>query len=91
MSLSKLVVAVLGKPLDKSQQTSNWEERPLSMQQQLYAAIDGHVLTTLFDELLGRWFKCGGSMRVLDTLTASNAVKHLPVTQRQNAANAAAE
>lgn len=81
MSLSKLVAAVLGKPLDKTQQTSNWEQRPLSQQQQLYAAIDGHVLTVVFDALLERWLVAGGDVGVLDRLAAANAVKYLPVTQ----------
>jgi hypothetical protein len=48
-SLSALVERTLGKPLDKSQQASNWAARPLSEAQMLYAANDAHVLTVLFD------------------------------------------
>jgi hypothetical protein len=50
-SLSALVERTLGRPLDKSQQASNWAARPLSEAQMLYAANDAHVLTVLFDHL----------------------------------------
>lgn len=50
-SLSALVDRALGRPLDKSQQASNWATRPLSEAQMLYAANDAHVLTVLFDHL----------------------------------------
>lgn len=35
--LSLLVQQVLGKPLDKTQQLSNWDRRPLSEGQLVYA------------------------------------------------------
>ena len=41
-SLSAMAESVLDKPLNKALQTSNWEWRPLSQQQQLYAALDAH-------------------------------------------------
>jgi len=37
--LSDLVRLCLGRPLDKAQQMSNWENRPLRPQQLLYAGI----------------------------------------------------
>lgn len=40
--LSLLVQQVLGKPLDKAQQLSNWDRRPLSEGQLVYAG--GHPL-----------------------------------------------
>jgi ribonuclease D len=46
-------VQVLGKPLDKSIRSSDWEARPLSQEQQTYAATDAHVLVTLCKVLLG--------------------------------------
>lgn len=79
LSLSKLVASVLGKPLDKSQQISNWEQRPLSVQQQVYAAGDALVLTVVFDVLWHNWLVAGGDDGLLDRLAASSAVKHLPV------------
>ena len=35
--LSALVMRYLGKPLDKSQQLSDWEKRPLRVEQVKYA------------------------------------------------------
>lgn len=37
--LSLLVRHVLGKPLDKREQLSNWEKRPLREEQILYAGL----------------------------------------------------
>uniref|UniRef100_A0A673V7Z1 Exonuclease 3'-5' domain containing 3 n=1 Tax=Suricata suricatta TaxID=37032 RepID=A0A673V7Z1_SURSU len=42
--LSLLVQQVLGKPLDKTQQLSNWDRRPLSEGQLVYAAADAYCL-----------------------------------------------
>lgn len=39
---------VLGKPLDKSQQVSDWGRRPLSSQQLEYAALDAHAAVLIF-------------------------------------------
>eukprot|EP00892_Ulva_mutabilis_P005724 jgi/Ulvmu1/3523/UM163_0004.1 len=41
--LSGLSEAVLGKPMDKAMQTSDWSRRPLSPQQLHYAALDAAV------------------------------------------------
>ncbi|EQC39520.1 hypothetical protein SDRG_02958 [Saprolegnia diclina VS20] len=43
-SLSDVVATVLGVPLDKTQQVSNWDARPLSLDQQMYAALDAWCL-----------------------------------------------
>lgn len=37
--LSLLVQQVLGRPLDKAQQLSNWDRRPLSEEQLVYAGM----------------------------------------------------
>ena len=37
--LSALVMRYLGKPLDKSQQLSDWEKRPLRVEQVKYAGM----------------------------------------------------
>eukprot|EP00873_Tetraselmis_striata_P027358 jgi/Tetstr1/447622/TSEL_034983.t1 len=50
--LSALAEAVLGKPLNKSMQTSNWEKRPLTARQTRYAALDAHVCVRLLQSLL---------------------------------------
>jgi len=42
----------LGKPLDKSQQVSDWESRPLTEAQILYAALDAWCSCAVFDSIL---------------------------------------
>jgi len=39
----------LGRPLDKTEQTSNWQRRPLSRSQVAYAALDAEVLLKLWE------------------------------------------
>ncbi|CAM9585094.1 unnamed protein product [Lampetra fluviatilis] len=50
--LSLLVLQTLGKALDKRQQLSEWERRPLTMAQLLYAASDAYCLLEVYDVLL---------------------------------------
>ncbi|NWY39694.1 MUT7 Exonuclease, partial [Sylvia atricapilla] len=49
--LSLLVQHVLGKPLDKREQLSNWEKRPLREEQILYAASDAYCLLEIYERL----------------------------------------
>ena len=46
--LSDVVKIFLKYPLDKREQCSNWETRPLSRLQMIYAAIDAVVLLDVF-------------------------------------------
>lgn len=48
-SLSNLVKLCFGKKLDKSNQFSNWEQRPLRDEQIKYAALDAFCLFEIYD------------------------------------------
>ena len=51
ISLARLAEAVLGRGLDKTEQTSAWGARPLRAAQLRYAAADAHCLVALNREL----------------------------------------
>ena len=56
LGLSTLCEQMLGAPLDKRMQLSNWARRPLVPQQRAYAALDAHCLVLLhaaFDKTVG--------------------------------------
>lgn len=46
--LNRLSFVVFGQTIDKSMQCSNWDVRPLTLQQVLYAALDARVLISLY-------------------------------------------
>jgi len=60
-SLSVVCQRELGKPLDKTEQTSNWQRRPLSQSQIAYAALDAEVLLQLWKMFSG--FACDEGLR----------------------------
>jgi ribonuclease D len=51
--LRKLAAFLLDARLSKAQQTSNWENHPLTTAQQLYAATDAWVALKIYDEMKG--------------------------------------
>ena len=50
--LSAICQRVLGKPLDKGSQLSNWARRPLTRRQQQYAALDALCLVDCVDKMI---------------------------------------
>ncbi|XP_031636670.1 exonuclease mut-7 homolog [Contarinia nasturtii] len=61
-ALSNLVQLCFGKPLDKSNQFSNWNNRPLREEQIIYAALDAFVLIEVYDVIRAQYM----SMKNLD-------------------------
>ncbi|MCO5591916.1 hypothetical protein L7F22_045909 [Adiantum nelumboides] len=49
MSLAAICEQVVGYTLCKDLQCSNWEHRPLTAEQQVYAAADAHCLLVIYD------------------------------------------
>ncbi|GBM55423.1 Exonuclease mut-7 [Araneus ventricosus] len=49
--LSQLCKIVLGRPLNKAEQFSNWERRPLRERQIFYAALDAYCLLMIYEKL----------------------------------------
>ena len=46
--LSDLCMQLLGKPLNKAEQTSDWSKRPLTASKMEYAALDAWVCVELY-------------------------------------------
>lgn len=74
VSLSFLVFMFWGKPLDKSQQCTDWSIRPLSSKQMTYAAADAFVSRALFLKFWGIIEQKVIPSDVLDNLKASRAI-----------------
>ncbi|KAH8410342.1 hypothetical protein KR009_012352 [Drosophila setifemur] len=68
-SLSDLALTCLGKKLNKSNQCSNWTNRPLRRDQILYAAIDARCLLLIHNTLRAR---VSFLNKVIDKSIASN-------------------
>lgn len=54
LGLAAVCRIVLGQALDKSEQTSSWEVRPLSENQLNYAAIDVACLVDIFENIINK-------------------------------------
>ncbi|KAF7279834.1 hypothetical protein GWI33_006692 [Rhynchophorus ferrugineus] len=55
LSLTTLVCLCLGRKLDKSEQFSNWEKRPLRDSQIYYAGLDAYCLIEIYDVIKSRF------------------------------------
>ncbi|NXU47806.1 MUT7 Exonuclease, partial [Turnix velox] len=73
--LSLLVHHVLGKPLDKTEQLSNWEKRPLREEQILYAASDAYCLLEIYERLRKDPASFGLSSDLTESLTEKPSQK----------------
>uniref|UniRef100_A0A7M4EXH0 Exonuclease 3'-5' domain containing 3 n=1 Tax=Crocodylus porosus TaxID=8502 RepID=A0A7M4EXH0_CROPO len=73
--LSLLVQHVLGKPLDKTEQLSNWEKRPLREEQILYAASDAYCLLEVYRKLSEDPAAFGLSSDLSESLVEKQATK----------------
>ena len=52
VGLSRVCERFLGKPLDKSEQCSLWNARPLSLRQRTYAALDAWTVRAIYDKFI---------------------------------------
>ncbi|NXD67572.1 MUT7 Exonuclease, partial [Eolophus roseicapillus] len=73
--LSLLVQYVLGKPLDKTEQLSNWEKRPLREEQILYAASDAYCLLEIYEKLCKDPESFGLSTDLTESLVGKESIK----------------
>ncbi|OXB80631.1 UNVERIFIED_CONTAM: hypothetical protein H355_005560, partial [Colinus virginianus] len=73
--LSLLVQHVLGKPLDKTEQMSNWEKRPLREEQVLYAASDAYCLLEVYEKLCKDPESFGLSSDLTESLVGKPSLK----------------
>ncbi|XP_074871617.1 exonuclease mut-7 homolog [Carettochelys insculpta] len=73
--LSLLVQHVLGKPLDKTEQLSNWEKRPLREEQILYAASDAYCLLEVYKKLRADPSGCGLCSDLTESLVGKPATR----------------
>ncbi|XP_069465883.1 exonuclease mut-7 homolog isoform X2 [Ambystoma mexicanum] len=73
--LSLLVQHVLGKPLDKTQQLSDWEKRPLREEQIVYAACDAYCLLDVYEALCADPAHFGLSLNLADCRNGTHIMK----------------
>ena len=52
LALTDGCLQLLGKPLNKGERMSNWDQRPLTLSQCIYASLDAHSLLGMLDRIL---------------------------------------
>ncbi|GAA6232040.1 exonuclease mut-7 homolog [Lates japonicus] len=80
--LSLLVQQVLGKPLDKTEQMSNWEKRPLRISQIRYAVADAYCLLDVYSALSSNPARFGLPAD-LRSISSSQSEKSADKTQKE--------
>nr|XP_046230981.1 exonuclease mut-7 homolog [Scatophagus argus]XP_046230982.1 exonuclease mut-7 homolog [Scatophagus argus] len=83
--LSLLVQQVLGKPLDKAEQMSNWEKRPLRISQIRYAVADACCLLEVYSVLSSNP-ECFGLPADLHSISLSQSEKSGEKKQKEKQA-----
>lgn len=72
-NLSSLAKLCLGKKLDKSNQFSNWAQRPLRKEQLIYAALDAYCLLEIYEVIEAQLTKLKiDCSDILNTLLGDN-------------------
>ena len=73
-SLCALTEICLGKKLDKSNQCSNWANRPLRHDQMVYAALDAHCLLQIYQVLAELLLRVGINIEsIVEEITTSKS------------------
>ncbi|TMW64406.1 hypothetical protein Poli38472_013028 [Pythium oligandrum] len=93
-SLSNATRQILGKPLDKRMQLSNWDERPLSTGQRVYAALDASCLLEIAQHIQSHGLRVDASTVVswTDVLAQLSVVTlSQPLTSANAIATAASQ
>lgn len=86
MSLTAMAESVLGRPLNKVMQCSNWAARPLSPMQLSYAALDAHASVQILSALQGQSRAAGQPLP--DLQSSSSAWSSTPQTGSTGSAKA---
>ena len=83
-NLSCMVKLCLGKKLDKSNQFSNWANRPLRKKQMDYAALDAYCLLEIYDAVEEQLKKINIDLNeILNRLLAENKLRIADNTNRR--------